>query len=99
MFPDRANMILFVGLPTDQYERLESNEDGMWTPYAEVLRKAKLRREGWLTRAMFSDKNKAQSAIFQLRQTSNGGYSDRQEAPAGLNILLKLEGGDEALLE
>lgn len=99
VFPDRANMILFLGLPTELHSHYENDGDIENAAYTEVLKKARLRREGWLSRAMFADKNKAQSAIFQLRQPTNGSYSDRQETETGLDIRVKIDGGDPALLE
>jgi hypothetical protein len=96
-FPDRANMILYLGLSPDVFLRYEENEDEQYAPFADILKKARLRREGWLSRVMFSDKNRAQSAIFQLRQPINGGYSDKQEMPGGLNIRLKVNGGIDLL--
>jgi hypothetical protein len=92
-------MILYLGLPTDVYQRYESNEDNAYAPFAEVLKKARFRREGWLSRVMFSDKNRAQSAIFQLRQPMNGGYSERQEAPGAMSIRLKIGDGGSDLVE
>ncbi|SHI11397.1 hypothetical protein SAMN02745823_02535 [Sporobacter termitidis DSM 10068] len=98
VFPDRANMIAWLGLPDDVYLRFETNEDGKYAPYAEVLKRARLRREGWLARAMFSDKNKAQSAMFQLRQPFNGGYSDKEDSGV-MTIRLKIDGGSSDLLD
>lgn len=99
IFPDRANMIVHLGLPMDIYLKYESDEENHYTPFADVLRAARLKREGWLSRIMFSDKNKLQSAIFQLRQPVNGGYSDRQEAGGAVSILLKISGNDSELLD
>lgn len=98
-FPDRANMIIHLGLPSDVYQRFETNVDNKYAPYAELLKKARLRREGWLSKAMFSDKNKAQSAIFQLRQPFNGGYSDKQEDTGTLTVRLIIDGGGSDLLD
>ncbi len=99
VFPDRANMVLYLGLPWDTYCQYENNEDGKYAPFAEIFKNARLRREGWLSRVMFSDKNKVQSAIFHLRQSINGGYSDKQEAVSGLNIRLKIGDEDSDLLD
>ena len=99
VFPDRAHMILFLGLPTDVYRQYETAEDSMDAAFSEVLKRARLRREGWLSRVMFSDKNKAQSAIFHLRQPMNGGYSEKQEAQGGMSFRLKLGDGESDLVE
>jgi hypothetical protein len=99
VFPDRADMIIYLGLPTNVYQRYETGEDDRCAAFSEVLKKARFMREGWLSRVMFSDKNKAQSAMFHLRQPSNGGYSERQEAQGGLNIRLKLGDGESDLVE
>ena len=99
IFPDRANMILYLGLPTGVYMRYEAGEGRRTAAFSEVLQKARLRREGWLSRAMFSDKNKVQSAVFHLRQPSNGGYSEKQETQGGMSIRLKLGDGESELLE
>jgi hypothetical protein len=99
VFPDRANMILYLGLPTAVFNLYENDEDEKNAAFSEVLRKARLKREGWLSRVMFADKNKAQSAIFQLRQPTNGSYSDRQETETGHSIRVKIDSGDPALLE
>lgn len=98
-FPDRANMIVYLDVPLDLYLKFEANEDDKYTLFSEVLKKARLKREGWLSRIMFSDKNRAQSAIFQLRQPVNGGYSDKQEDTGSMTIRLKIDGGSSDLLE
>lgn len=91
LFPDRADMIIYLGLSLDTYDMYVSNPDGIYDGYAEVLKKARLRREGWLTRAMFADK-KATPAMFLLKQTCNGGYAERPVTESTLQLEIKING-------
>ena len=99
VFPDRANMILYLKIPTDLYRQYETNENGGYAQFSEVLKKAQLKREGWLSRIMFSDKNRAQSAVFHLRQPINGGYSEKQEAQGSASVRVKIGDGESDLTE
>lgn len=91
LFPDRADMIIYLGLSPDTYAMYERNPDGIYEGFSEVLKKAQLRREGWLTRAMFADK-KATPAMFLLKQTCNGGYAERPVTESTRQLEIKING-------
>lgn len=99
VFPDRAGLLLALRLPLSVCRQYEINEDGRFDPYAEIMHRARLRRETWLARAMFTDKNKVQSAIFHLKQPANGGYCDKQEETGAIRFQLTIGDGDSTLLD
>lgn len=92
-FPDRANMLLFLGISEDTIERYERDGD-KYPGYAEPIKNAKLRREGMLARGIFGgDSKEVTGMIFLSKQPSNGGYTDRPAmAIEAKELTIKIDG-------
>lgn len=77
VFPDEKGMFVFMKIFEEDLEPLLSPENPNCDEYARVLKRAKYRRESWLSRNMVADNKMANGCFNALKQENNGGYSDR----------------------
>lgn len=100
-FPDEPGLILFLherfGISTGTYRRYNENdsedEENIYREHAQILARARLRRESWLCQRMATDNKAAQGCLNNLKQPKNGGYIDRpQDSGGNATITLKIDG-------
>ena len=101
MFPDEPGMIVFLmdrfGISTGTYRRYNENDseedENIYKKHAQILARARLRRESWLCTRMAGDNKAAQGCLNNLKQPKNGGYIDRpQDSGSSATITLKIDG-------
>ena len=91
-FPDEAGLILWLKIGETTY-RDYSERDG----YREIVARAKLYRESWLTRKMTAEPKLAQGCLNNLKQPKNGGYIDKPQDSGPRELTINLVGvGSEA---
>lgn len=77
VFPDEKGMYVFLKIFEEDLEPLLAPENPDSVEYARILKRAKYRRESWLSRNMVNDNKMANGCFNALKQEANGGYSDR----------------------
>lgn len=77
VFPDEKGMYVSMKIFEEDLEPLLDPENPDAPEYARVLKRAKYRRESWLSRNMVADNKMANGCFNALKQEANGGYADR----------------------
>lgn len=91
--PTDYRLCEYLGVSADTLENW-MNETDKYVGYAEAIKKLLLFREHyWLTRA--DEPKQATFAIFNLKQPKNGGYSDKHEQQADINVNVTLNGAKD----
>lgn len=90
-FPDEAGLILWLKIGETTYREYGEREG-----FREVVARARLLRESWLTRKMTAEPKLAQGCLNNLKQPKNGGYIDKpqNDGPRELTINLVGVGSD-----
>ncbi len=81
LFPDYAGMRIFLGLSREELEKISEDKD-----CKSVLDYAADCRESWLVRRMTQDNKVTTGCINALRQSENGGYTDKPQTEKRLLI-------------
>lgn len=74
LFPDYAGMRVFLGLSRKDIEEISQDEK-----CREVLDYAADCRESWLVRRMTQDNKVTTGCVHALKQSENGGYTDKPQ--------------------
>ena len=90
VFPDESGMLNYLDIEDEEYEEMKEDP-----AYMKIFRWARRRRTSWLERAMVSDNKKANGCMNALKQSQNGGYSDRPIENKTRKLIVQLEGLDE----
>lgn len=77
VFPDEAGMYVYLKIFKEDLEPMLDPDNPDAQEYERILKRAKYRRESWLSRNMVQDNKMANGCFNMLKQEANGGYSDR----------------------
>lgn len=81
LFPDCAGMRVFLGLSREDMEKISEDKD-----CKAVLDYAADCRESWLVRRMTQDNKVTTGCINALKQSENGGYTDKPQTDKKLIV-------------
>lgn len=89
IFPDYAGMKLHLGVSEERLDKL-CKDPRRGKKYAELLRRAKDRRESWLVRKL-PEKGSSRGCLSLLSRDENGGYTQLCEGTQGIRLTIDLE--------
>lgn len=90
--PSNYNLCKFLSISASTLERYERGE-GTYKGYDAPLKNLRQFREHRLLSMLEGDPKRAAAAIFQLKQSFNGGYTESPiSQDAGATVTLKIEG-------
>lgn len=90
VFPDESGMLNFLDIADEEYEAL-----GATPGYDKIIRWARRRRTSWLERHMVESNRAANGCMNALKQSKNGGYSDRPMERKDRKLIVMLDMGDK----
>lgn len=88
--PDYAGMRVYLDISKDTIARYCNPEiyPEDYRKYAEVFGRARDRRESWYVRQMSSEPRTASGCLAALKQADNGGWVDKTETSATVNVTI-----------